>query len=422
MKFVDEARIKVQAGNGGRGCVSFRREKFVPFGGPDGGDGGDGGSITLRALNGINTLADFRIVRTFRADNGQPGGGRDMTGRGGGDSVISVPAGTVVRDSETKEVLGDLTTAGMELLVAKGGKGGWGNQRFKSSKNRSPRQFGPGLPGEARELELELKVIADVGLLGLPNAGKSTLISAVSAARPKIADYPFTTLYPNLGVISCGNQRSFVMADIPGLIEGAADGAGLGIRFLKHLQRTRVLLHLVDILPVDPNADPVRDALSIVGELGKFSADLLDKPRWLVLNKSDLLPEDEARAKAIGIAVALKYRGPAFLISGVSGAGTRDLTEAVMRFLETAEAPAQGNLELPVIVEKTPKAVVAKARSKAKTKAKAKVKAKSKAQSKSKDKPTRSKAKAKASTKVKARAKPRPKSKARTKHKQKTRR
>ena len=383
MKFVDEARIKVVAGNGGRGCVSFRREKFVPFGGPDGGDGGNGGSVTLRAREGINTLADFRIVRTFRAQNGQPGGGRDMTGRGGIDALIDVPVGTIVRDSDTHEVLGDLSRAGIELLVARGGRGGWGNQRFKSSKNRSPRNFGPGLPGETRELELELKVIADVGLLGLPNAGKSTLISAVSAARPKIADYPFTTLYPNLGVISCGNQRSFVMADIPGLIEGAADGAGLGIRFLKHLQRTRVLLHLVDILPVDPAADPVRDAKSIVGELGKFSEDLLDKPRWLVLNKADLMPEDEARAKAIGIAKALKYRGPAFLISGVARTGTTDLTEAVMRFLETGETPAQGNLELPVVKERVvrpakKKAAVRKAGAKAKTKAKAKAKTKAK--------------------------------------------
>jgi GTP-binding protein len=361
MKFVDEARIKVAAGNGGRGCVSFRREKFVPFGGPDGGDGGDGGSITLRARDGINTLADFRIVRTFRAQNGQPGGGRDMTGRGGEDTIIDVPVGTIVRDSDTNEQLGDLAKAGMELLVARGGKGGWGNQRFKSSKNRSPRQFGPGLPGEHRDLELELKVIADVGLLGLPNAGKSTLITAVSAARPKIADYPFTTLYPNLGVIYCGNQRSFVMADIPGLIEGAAEGAGLGIRFLKHLQRTRVLLHLVDILPVDPDADPVRDAQSIVAELGKFSADLLDKPRWLVLNKSDLMPEEEARAKAIGIAKALKYKGPAFLISGVTRQGTTDLTEAVMRFLESGEAPAQGNLELPVVKKARPKPKTKKA-------------------------------------------------------------
>ncbi len=383
MKFVDEAHIKVQAGNGGRGCVSFRREKFVPFGGPDGGDGGHGGSITLRSLEGINTLADFRIIRTFRAENGQPGGGRDMTGRGGKDTLVMVPVGTVIRDSETGDVLGDLATAGMELLVAKGGKGGWGNQRFKSSKNRSPRQFGPGLPGEHRELDLELKVIADVGLLGLPNAGKSTLISAVSAARPKIADYPFTTLYPNLGVIACGNQRSFVMADIPGLIEGAAEGAGLGIRFLKHLQRTRVLLHLVDILPVDPNADPVRDARSIVGELSKFSEDLLAKPRWLVLNKSDLLPPEEAVAKAIAIARELKYRGPAFLISGATHAGTTDLTEAVMRFLETGEAPAQGNLPLPVFAEPkpagAPRAKSRKAKAKLKAKAKAKPKAKSKA-------------------------------------------
>jgi GTP-binding protein len=387
MKFVDEAKIKVVAGNGGRGCVSFRREKFVPFGGPDGGDGGDGGSVTLRALDGINTLADFRIVRTFRAENGQPGGGRDMTGRGGGDSTISVPVGTVVRDTDTGETLGDLAKAGMELLVAKGGKGGWGNQRFKTSKNRSPRQYGPGLPGESRELDLELKVIADVGLLGLPNAGKSTLIAAVSAARPKVADYPFTTLYPNLGVVACGNQRSFVMADIPGLIEGAADGAGLGIRFLKHLQRTRVLLHLVDIAPIDPNADPVRDGHSIVAELGKFSEDLLAKPRWLVLNKSDLLPPDEAIARAVSIAQALKYRGPAFLISGATHAGTTDLCEAVMRFLETAEPPAQGNLPLPML-KPAPKKK-AKAKAKAKTKAKTRKKAKARAKKKSKQKTRR---------------------------------
>jgi GTP-binding protein len=406
MKFVDEARIKVQAGNGGRGCVSFRREKFVPFGGPDGGDGGDGGSITLHALEGINTLADFRVERTFRAQNGQPGGGRDCFGRGGEDTLVKVPVGTIVRDSETGEVLGDLSKAGMELLVAKGGKGGWGNQRFKSSKNRSPRQFGPGIPGEQRTLELELKVIADVGLLGLPNAGKSTLISAVSAARPKIADYPFTTLYPNLGVISCGNQRSFVMADIPGLIEGAADGAGLGIRFLKHLQRTRVLLHLVDIAPVDPNADPVRDAESIVGELGKFSEDLLSKPRWLVLNKSDLLPEEEARAKAISIAQALKYRGPAFLISGATHAGTTDLCEAVMTFLETADAPAQGNLPLPEPVTPARKAVPKKAKPK-------------KAVTKAAKKPAKKPAKKAGRTK---KAAPKKRAPAKKKSKQKTRR
>ena len=411
MKFVDEARIKVSAGNGGRGCVSFRREKFVPFGGPDGGDGGDGGSVTLRSRDGINTLADFRIVRTFRAENGQPGGGKDMTGRGGNDTVIDVPVGTIVRDSETGEQLGDLAKAGIELLVARGGKGGWGNQRFKTSKNRSPRQFGPGLPGEHRELELELKVIADVGLLGLPNAGKSTLISVVSAARPRIADYPFTTLHPNLGVVACGNQRSFVMADIPGLIEGAAEGAGLGIRFLKHLQRTRVLLHLVDIMPVDPNADPVRDAQAIVGELGKFSADLLAKPRWLVLNKADLLPPAEATAKAIAIAQALDYRGPAFLISGVARQGTTDLTEAVMRFLETGEAPARGNLVLPERQVKKPAA--SKAGSKAKTRAtpkakakaarakgKAKAKPKAKAKSKSKSKGSASKAKYRAPARI----------------------
>ncbi len=392
MKFVDEAHITVQAGNGGRGCVSVRREKFVPFGGPDGGDGGDGGSVTLRALEGINTLADFRIIRTFKAENGQPGGGRDMTGRGGADTTVPVPVGTVVRDTETGEVLGDLSKAGMELLVARGGKGGWGNQRFKSSKNRSPRRFGPGLPGEHRELDLELKVIADVGLLGLPNAGKSTLISAVSAARPKVADYPFTTLHPNLGVVACGNQRSFVMADIPGLIEGAADGAGLGIRFLKHLQRTRVLLHLVDILPVDPNADPVRDATSIVGELGKFSEDLLAKPRWLVLNKSDLLPPEEAQAKAVSIALALKYRGPAFLISGATHAGTMELTEAVMRFLETGEQPLQGNLVLPALVAPILKKPARPAKSK--TRAKAKKKAKKTAKKAAARKPvTKSKAK-----------------------------
>src|ERR1700746_3971756 len=283
MKFVDEARARVQAGNGGRGSTSFRRENAVPCGGPDGCDGGAGGSVYLRARSGINTLADFRIERTFRAAHGEPGSSNDCTGRGGPDRYVPVPVGTVVRDADTHEQLGDLTRDGEELLVARGGKGGWGNQRFKSSTNRSPRQFGPGLPGEKRALEFELKVIADVGLLGLPNAGKSTLIRAVSAARPKVADYPFTTLYPNLGVVDVGEHRSFVMADIPGLIEGAAEGAGLGIRFLKHLQRTRVLLHLVDIAPVDPDADPVKDARAIVAELKKFAADLRTQERWLVI-------------------------------------------------------------------------------------------------------------------------------------------
>jgi GTP-binding protein len=347
MKFVDEAKAKVQAGNGGRGSSSFRREKFVPLGGPDGGDGGLGGSVYLRAVSGINTLADFRIERTYRAGHGEPGGANDCTGRGGKDLYVPVPIGTVVRDAETQEELGDLTRHGAELLVARGGKGGWGNQRFKSSTNRSPRQYGPGLPGEKRLLEFELKVIADVGLLGLPNAGKSTLIRAVSAARPKVADYPFTTLYPNLGVVAVGDHRSFVMADIPGLIEGAAEGAGLGLRFLKHLQRTRVLLHLVDIAPPDPDADPVKDARAIVAELKKFSQDLALKPRWLVLNKRDLLPPAEAEARARDIVRRLRYRGPQFLISGATGEGTRPLCDAVMTFLEETDRATRERASSP---------------------------------------------------------------------------
>jgi GTP-binding protein len=335
MKFVDEARMTVKAGNGGRGCLSFRREKSAPFGGPDGGDGGLGGDVWLRAAEGINTLADFRIERTYKAQNGQPGSGNDCAGRGGEDLVVMVPVGTIVKDRDTQEVLGDLTHAGDRLKVAQGGKGGWGNAKFKSSTNRTPRQFGPGLPGEERNLDLELKVIADVGLLGLPNAGKSTLISVLSSARPKVADYPFTTLYPNLGVVYCGQHRSFVMADIPGLIEGAAEGAGLGIRFLKHLQRTRVLLHLIDIAPPDPDADPVRDARAIVRELKKFSADLVDKPRWLVLTKSDLLPPDEAAARAKDIVRRLRFKGPHFLISAVTRSGTSELAEKVMSFIES---------------------------------------------------------------------------------------
>ncbi len=336
MKFVDEARIHVQAGNGGRGCLSFRREKFLPFGGPDGGDGGHGGSVILRAAPGINTLADFRVERTFKAKSGQPGSGNDCFGRGGDDLVVPVPVGTVIRDSETGEQIGDLVNEGDELLVARGGKGGWGNTRFKSSTNRAPRQFGPGLPGEKRTLELEMRVIADVGLLGMPNAGKSTLISVLSSARPKIADYPFTTLHPNLGVVYCGEHRSFVMADIPGLIEGAAEGAGLGIRFLRHLQRTRVLWHVLDIAPVDPEADPVRDARAIVAELKKFSKDLAAKPRWLVLNKADLMPSDEAQKLAKDIVRRLRHKGPWFLVSAVSGQGTRQLAEQAMDLIEAS--------------------------------------------------------------------------------------
>jgi GTP-binding protein len=386
MKFVDEATVKVQAGNGGRGCVSFRREKFVPFGGPDGGDGGLGGSVWLRAKHGINTLADFRIQRTFRARNGEGGSGNDRAGRGGEDLFIDVPVGTTITDSETGEQLGDLKNAGDTLKVAQGGKGGFGNARFKSSTNRAPRQYGPGLPGEKRTLAFEMKVIADVGLLGLPNAGKSTLIRAVSAARPRVADYPFTTLYPNLGVVDVGEHRSFVMADIPGLIEGAAEGAGLGHRFLKHLQRTGVLLHLIDIAPPDPDADPVRDALAIAQELKNYDAGLAAKPRWLVLNKMDLLVPEEARERAARIVRGLKFKGPVFLISGATGEGTRELCRAIMELLESVAAGdpqrVQGTFEVPAAPARPAKKAKAKEKEKAKVKAKARpkpVKAKKKA-------------------------------------------
>lgn len=339
MKFVDEALVKVVAGAGGRGCLSFRREKFIPFGGPDGGDGGQGGDVYLRAAEGVNTLADFRIAKTYKARNGEAGTSNDCSGAAGEDLFVTVPVGTTVTDEDTQEVLGDLAKAGDVLMVAKGGKGGWGNVRFKSSTNRAPRKFGPGLPGERRTLRLEMKVIADVGLLGLPNAGKSTLIRAVSNARPRVADYPFTTLHPNLGVVSVGTARSFVMADIPGLIEGAAEGAGLGIRFLKHLQRTRVLLHLVDICPPDPEADPVVDARSILKELKKFDAGLAARERWLVLNKLDLLPPDEAEKRCKEIVRRLRFKGPVFRISGATGEGTDRLCQAVMVFLESGERP-----------------------------------------------------------------------------------
>jgi GTPase len=341
MKFVDEATIKVHAGNGGRGMVSFRREKFIPFGGPDGGDGGTGGSIHLKAEAGLNTLADFRYMRTFKAQNGEPGGSADCSGRGGEDLEIVVPVGTVVYDVDTEETLGDLAHAGDRILVAQGGKGGLGNQHFKSSTNRSPRRATTGYPGEKRELRLELKLIADVGLLGLPNAGKSTLISVVSAARPRIADYPFTTLHPNLGVVYVGEQKSFVMADIPGLIEGAAEGAGLGIRFLKHLQRTRLLLHLVDIAPPDPESDPVTDARAIAAELKKFSPELATRERWLVLNKIDLMPPAEGEKRCREIVRRLRWKGPVFRISGATRAGTRELCQAVMRRLDEVAAEAQ---------------------------------------------------------------------------------
>ncbi len=341
MKFVDEATIKVQAGNGGRGMVSFRREKFIPFGGPDGGDGGTGGSIHLVAQKGLNTLADFRYKRSFKAQNGEPGGSADCSGRGGEDLEVVVPVGTVIYDTETDETLGDLTHDGERILVARGGRGGLGNQHFKSSTNRAPRRATPGYPGEQRELRLELKLIADVGLLGLPNAGKSTLISVVSAARPRVADYPFTTLHPNLGVVYVGEHKSFVMADIPGLIEGAAEGAGLGIRFLKHLQRTRLLLHLVDIAPPDPEADPVKDVRAIAAELKKFSPELAGRERWLVLNKLDLMPAAEGEKRCKEIVRRLRWKGPVFRMSGATRAGTQELCQAVMRRLDelAAESP-----------------------------------------------------------------------------------
>lgn len=338
MKFIDEAIIKVIAGDGGNGAVSFRREKFIPFGGPDGGDGGDGGSVYLEAQSGLNTLADFRATRTFEAERGGKGMGQDMTGKSGADLSVPVPAGTLVYDVDTQELLGDLVQVGERLRVAQGGFHGLGNARFKSSVNRAPRQSKPGSPGERRTLRLELKLLADVGLLGLPNAGKSTLIRAVSAARPKVADYPFTTLYPNLGVVSVGEHRSFVMADIPGLIEGAAEGAGLGIRFLKHLQRTRLLLHLIDVAPHAGSSGPTQDARAIAGELEKFSPELAQRERWLVLNKIDLLPADEREAHCKAIVKGLKWKGPVFRTSGATGEGTRELCQQIMQRLEVIQS------------------------------------------------------------------------------------
>lgn len=333
MKFVDEAKIKVDAGDGGNGCVSFRREKYIPWGGPDGGDGGDGGSIYLEADTGLNTLADFRFQKCFRAEPGKKGMGSNCRGRSGEDLVVKVPVGTLVRDFETQEIIGDVVKEGQRLLVAKGGFHGLGNARFKSSTNRTPRQSKPGTPGEVRELDLELNVLADVGLLGLPNAGKSTLITAVSNARPKVADYPFTTLHPNLGVVSPEPHRSFVIADIPGVIEGAAEGAGLGIQFLKHLSRTRLLLHLLDVAPLDGH-DPVDDARTIVAELAKFSAKLVGRDRWLVLNKLDLVPEDEREALANSIVEALDWQGPVYSISAVQREGTGALMYDILNYLE----------------------------------------------------------------------------------------
>ncbi len=324
MKLVDEVEITVTAGKGGNGCVGFRREKFIPLGGPDGGDGGDGGSVWIQADENLNTLVDFRHQTLFRAQRGEGGMGRQMYGKGGDDLVIVVPVGTVVHNVATDEVIGDLTGHGQRLLVARGGKGGLGNMHFKSSTNRSPRQSTPGEEGEQRTLRLELKLLADVGLLGFPNAGKSTLIRAVSAATPKVADYPFTTLYPNLGVVSVEPARSFVIADIPGLIEGAADGAGLGALFLRHIQRTRLLLHLVEIQPLD-GTDPVEQVRAIERELEKFDTALLDKPRWLLINKADTLLPEDAEAEASRIVATLGWTGPWFLVSGLAHDGTREV-------------------------------------------------------------------------------------------------
>jgi len=343
MKFFDEANIEVIAGDGGNGVASFRREKYVPRGGPDGGDGGRGGSIYAVADRNINTLIDYRYARIHRAKRGENGRGADQYGRGAEDVTLRMPVGTVVTDAETGEQIADLATDGARALLAAGGKGGLGNLHFKTSTNRAPRQFTRGEEGQHRRLTLELKVIADVGLLGLPNAGKSTLIRAISAARPKVADYPFTTLAPNLGVVRTSEARSFVVADIPGLIEGAADGAGLGHRFLRHLQRTRLLLHVVDLAPLDADADPVHDARAIVEELRRYDEALYEKPRWLVLNKLDLVPEDERVARVKAFVKSYRWKGPVFAIAAVNGDGCRELTFAVQAWLDAHPAPSGAN-------------------------------------------------------------------------------
>ena len=334
MKFIDEVTIEVHAGKGGDGSASFRREKYIPRGGPDGGDGGRGGSIFAIADRNINTLVDYRFERIHRARNGEPGRGSDCNGKAAADIVLRVPVGTVASDLDTNEVIADLAAHEQTALLGKGGDGGRGNLNFKSSTNRAPRQFTRGTPGESRKLKLELKVLADVGLLGMPNAGKSTFIRAVSAARPKVADYPFTTLHPNLGVVRVDDNRSFVIADIPGLIEGAADGAGLGHQFLRHLARTRLLLHLVDIAPFDIDADPVAEARAIVKELKKYDEALFDKPRWLVLNKADLLAPD-ARAERMRRFIAdFGWQDKSFIISALKGDGCKELKYAIMEYLE----------------------------------------------------------------------------------------
>jgi GTPase len=350
MKFIDEARIEVHAGKGGNGSASMRREKYIAFGGPDGGDGGRGGSIYVIADSNINTLVDYRFARIFRAKDGDGGRGADCSGAGADDIVLRVPVGTLIKDLATDEVIADLTHHQQRVLVAEGGRGGLGNINFKTSTNRAPRQFTKGGEGEVKDIHFELKVLADVGLLGMPNAGKSTFIRAVSAAKPKVADYPFTTLHPNLGVVRVDDNRSFVIADVPGLIEGAAEGAGLGHQFLKHLQRTHLLLHLVDIAPYDEAVDTVKEAKAIINELKKYDQSLFDKPRWLILNKADLLDEAEAAKRVKAIIKGLKWKGPTFTISAMKSDGCKALTFAIMDHVEATRqaAKANANAEPPI--------------------------------------------------------------------------
>lgn len=333
MKFVDEVTIRVEAGKGGNGCLSFRREKYIPRGGPDGGDGGEGGSIYLEADDDLNTLVDYRHDRLHRAKNGEGGQGKNRTGKSADDLVLAVPVGTQVYLADTMALIGDLTEPGQRLLVANGGDHGLGNTHFKSSTNRAPRQTTPGQPGEKRDLFLELKLLADVGLLGLPNAGKSTFIRSVSAAKPRVANYPFTTLYPNLGVVKLAPHQSFVIADIPGLIEGAAEGAGLGVHFLKHLSRTGLLLHLIDVSPFD-GSDPVENANKIITELARFDKSLVEKPRWLILNKIDLLPQDQREAVCQKLIEDIQHQGPIYCISAIEKQGTEDLCRDLYEYLQ----------------------------------------------------------------------------------------
>jgi GTP-binding protein len=339
MKFVDEATIDIAAGNGGAGCASFRREKFIPFGGPDGGDGGRGGSVFAMADRNLNTLIDYRYARRHEARNGEAGRGSDQFGAAAEDIILKVPVGTIVRDLETEEIIAELLEPDVPVLLAKGGDGGFGNLHFKTSTNRAPRQKTPGWPGEIKKVKMELRVLADVGLLGQPNAGKSTLIAAVSNARPKIADYPFTTLYPNLGVVRVGPEKSFVIADIPGLIEGAAEGAGLGHQFLRHLQRTRVLLHVVDLAPFNPDVDPVAEAKAIVKELKKYDEALYEKPRWLVLNKLDMVPAEEREARVKDFVKRYKWKGPVFEISALTREGCEPLIRTIYDHVAAIQAP-----------------------------------------------------------------------------------